>query len=269
MSTSYAKMNSQGNDFIVIDTSSNDFVENNDNITRICSRKNVGCDQLLLIDTKNPSKVICKIYNSDGSVACQCGNGLRAIMLYLNKNFHISESVINVCDVDYRAEIIDKNKISVELGCPTFPEVATKNLNKDNFLDFEFIPVFVGNLHCVVSTEHDESDRDLIIEFLNSLYEGKANVTFILNAEAFKKDPTSHLKVKVKERGAGWTKSCGSGATASAAFMIKYGTDKLDLQPPINVEQEGGVLGVSWEPGQTSLRLMGPSEIEYEGTWDD
>lgn len=84
-----------------------------------------------------------------------------------------------------------------------------------------------------------------------------------------KKDPSKGLKIKVKERGAGWTKSCGSGATASAAFMIKYGLAEIDLQPPISVEQEGGVLEVSWEPGQTSLRLSGPSEIEYDGVWGE
>ena len=120
MAINFTKMNSQGNDFIVIDVAHEIFIENQDNIKKICSMGEVGCDQLLLINTRDSSNVSCTIYNQDGSNACQCGNGLRAIMLYLNKKFQIVESTINVCDVDYRAQILDKDKISVELGSPSF-----------------------------------------------------------------------------------------------------------------------------------------------------
>ncbi len=288
MAINFTKMNSQGNDFIVIDTAQEKFLENKDNIKKICSRDDVGCDQLLLINTENPNKVTCKIYNNDGSTASQCGNGLRAIMLYLNKKFQITESTIYVCDIDYRVQIISKDKIAVELGSPIFPGLASR------IDDLEYAIVDVGNIHCVVSTQHDETKRDFLIKMFDSIcgeHFGKPNVTFILNAEAFKEDPTKHLKIKVKERGAGWTKSCGSGAAASAAFMIRYGLTGTrakeniwtKLEPPISVEQEGGILEVSWDPKQTniigkteglpklqtSLRLLGPSEIEYDGVWDE
>ena len=48
------------------------------------------------------------------------------------------------------------------------------------------------------------------------------------------------------------------------SFVIKY--KKLDASP-IVVEQEGGVLEVHWDDSG-SLKLVGPSEFEYEGTWD-
>ena len=51
MKTLYTKMNSQGNDFIVIDTSSQNFLQSQENIIAISSSENVGCDQVLLIDT--------------------------------------------------------------------------------------------------------------------------------------------------------------------------------------------------------------------------
>ena len=263
MATNFTKMNSQGNDFIVIDTAQEKFLENQDNIKKICSRDDVGCDQLLLINTENPNKVTCKIYNSDGSAACQCGNGLRAIMLYLNKKFQIAESIINVCDVDYKAHIIDGDTISVELGSPTFPVSGSDG----KISSAKYLPVFIGNLHCVVFSQIEEYERDFVVNRLLQ-YNDKANVTFVLNVPAFKLGTVKHLEVKVKERGAGWTKSCGSGAAAAAAFIIKSGLGGSNLQPPINVKQEGGVLGVSWEPGHTSLKLLGPSEIEYDGVWN-
>ena len=270
MATNFTKMNSQGNDFIVIDTAQEKFLENQDDIKKICSRDDVGCDQLLLINTENLNHITCKIFNSDGSVACQCGNGLRAIMLYLNKKFQITESTINVCNIDYKAEILghipDGNVISVELGAPTFPELDI-HLKNDDSMDFKFTQVFIGNLHCVVYTQHDEADRDHIVEVLDSRYDGKANITFILNMEDYKKDSTQCLKVKVKERGAGWTKSCGSGATAAAALIFR---DRLGVQTIVNVEQEGGTLGVQASANDfgNTLILIGPSTIDYDGVWN-
>ena len=44
-------MNSQGNDFIIIDLAQEKFAEGQDAIKKICSRDAVGCDQLLLINT--------------------------------------------------------------------------------------------------------------------------------------------------------------------------------------------------------------------------
>ena len=51
MAINFTKMNSQGNDFIVIDVAHEIFIENQDNIKKICSMGEVGCDQLLLINT--------------------------------------------------------------------------------------------------------------------------------------------------------------------------------------------------------------------------
>jgi diaminopimelate epimerase len=89
------------------------------------------------------------------------------------------------------------------------------------------------------------------------------------------------MRIKVKERGAGWTKSCGSGAIAAAALALDkyYQTESYygltpeeieesyyDIQSPIFVEQEGGVLEVHHDD-RDSLKLVGPSEFEYDGVW--
>ena len=269
MAINFTKMNSQGNDFIVIDTAQETFLENISDIKKICSRDAVGCDQLLLINTRDSKKVACKIYNTDGTHARQCGNGLRAIMLYLNNKFSISESTIEVCDKYYNAQIIDGNKISVDLGKAAF-------LGKDDPEDGNLSPwigdiVDVGNKHFVVPLLDQKlkmledgacivtSNLDLAVQALDE-FRSKYNLTFILN-EPY---DNSLLRIKVKERGAGWTKSCGSGAIAAAAYAIKY--KKLD-DSPIVVEQEGGLLEVHWDDSG-SLKLVGPSEFEYEGTWD-
>ena len=275
MAINFTKMNSQGNDFIVIDTAQETFLENISDIKKICSRDAVGCDQLLLINTRDSKKVACKIYNTDGTHARQCGNGLRAIMLYLNNKFSISESTIEVCDKYYNAQIIDGNKISVDLGKAAF--LGKDNPEDGNLNSWVGDIVDVGNKHFVIPLRDqivewpsedpgDQEDTicasanlDMAIQALDE-FRSKYNLTFILN-ETY---DNSLLRIKVKERGAGWTKSCGSGAIAAAAYAIKY--KKLD-DSPIVVEQEGGVLEVHWDDSG-SLKLVGPSEFEYEGTWD-
>lgn len=291
MSISFTKMNSQGNDFIVIDIAQETFLENQDNIKKICSRDDVGCDQLLLINTSNPGEVACTIYNSDGTSACQCGNGLRAIMLYLHKKFSITESTIKVCTKDYNAKIIDRNKISVDLGKPVF---FTEQV--DGLKQYKGEVVDVGNKHFVIwGYDKDDSyvvspiyseDLDYHSEELNEL-QSKYNLTFILDGDlkGEKSFPVlkenNFMRIKVKERGAGWTKSCGSGAIAAAALALDkyYQTESYygltpeeieesyyDIQSPIFVEQEGGVLEVHHDD-RDSLKLVGPSEFEYDGVW--
>jgi len=260
MPINYTKMNSQGNDFIVIDIATEVFEETHDNITKICSRENIGCDQLLLINTSNLENVACKIYNSDGTSACQCGNGLRAIMLYLKIKFSITKSTIKVCAKDYNAQIIGRNKISVDFGKPIFLEY-----NEDFPPGYGGSVVDVGNKHFVIvftfidlktSTIYPK-DLDHHSEKLNKL-QSKYNLTFILEGSI-----GNPVRIKVKERGAGWTKSCGSGAIAAAACCMKT----ENLGSPIIVEQDGGTLEVHFDDSE-SLKLVGPSEFEYDGVWD-
>ena len=60
-----------------------------------------------------------------------------------------------------------------------------------------------------------------ISNILNSVYDDGANISFLLNYHELTSDPTINLIIRVNERGAGWTKSCGSAASAAGAFCIQ------------------------------------------------
>ena len=269
MKTLYTKMNSQGNDFIVIDTSSQNFLQSQENIIAISSSENVGCDQVLLIDTSQPNHVNCKIYNSDGSSACQCGNGLRAIMLYLNRKFSVSKSTIVICNKSYSADIVDEQRISVNLGIPTFSEMSGEAF--DDFNNLSGLIVDVGNKHAVIQNQNldDILSLDQIHSFLAGTYvksmQNDLNFTFI--QEGTIRDNKNYLRVKVKERGAGFTKSCGSGASAAAACHLIY-NENVIKNSSVMIQQEGGVLEVNLDI-DGSIVLTGPSELEQEGVWDE
>tara|TARA_Y100000817_G_C16786938_1_gene513261 strand:- start:270 stop:1076 length:807 start_codon:yes stop_codon:yes gene_type:complete len=267
MKTTYTKMNSQGNDFVVIDTSSTDFIESQENIIKISSMNNVSCDQLLLIDTSDINEVKCRIYNNDGSVACQCGNGLRAIMLYLNHKFSINQSTISVCERAYSADIIDEYKISVNLGLPIFSTLSKEILDEFKYLKGSVVDV--GNKHIIFQSKKlnsyltlDEINRILDSDLTRKLLEDY-NFTFIQKQILDNKRVL--LEIKVRERGAGFTKSCGSGATAAAAYYIMK--NKLQERSSIFIQQDGGILEV-FSDDDKSLNLIGPSELEYHGAWD-
>ena len=92
MSIAFTKMNSQGNEFILIDLAKDKLKLSDSVIHRIIQKAENEFDQLLLIDFEDNSETIfCRIFNSDGSKASQCGNGLRAIMLYMNTNYNYSK----------------------------------------------------------------------------------------------------------------------------------------------------------------------------------
>ena len=293
MSISFTKMNSQGNNFIVIDNTNNIFDPTATNIKSLCAQKSVDCDQLLLLNIKTPKNISCRIFNNDASEALQCGNGLRAIMLYLKNSYGIDKTTISIADIDYQANIQDENNIHVNMGAPSFllddiisndERINIQLLSEKNYFEatvtkdnnqwsFSFVPVSMGNLHCIVFSKNSYDKREAISLILNDIFNSSSNISFILNSNEFKKDPSINLVLRVNERGAGWTKSCGSGAASAAAFMIKYVGTEQHNSFMVKVEQQGGILSVKWNPSleknnsHKPLYLSGPSKLEYVGEW--
>ncbi len=122
MQVPFTKMNSQGNDFVVIDNTNLLYQFDNKQIRSICSRDIIGCDQLLLLDIKDSNNVTCEIFNQDGSSAQQCGNGMRAIMLFLNRKYNFFNSKIFVNLVPYNVSFISEKEIKVSMGNVIFIE---------------------------------------------------------------------------------------------------------------------------------------------------
>ena len=86
MKLRFTKMHGLGNDFIVINNLDLKHQFTIEQIRLLADRKlGVGCDQLLLIDsaTDGESDFFYRIYNSDGSIAGQCGNGARCFIRYV------------------------------------------------------------------------------------------------------------------------------------------------------------------------------------------
>ena len=297
MQVPFTKMNSQGNDFVVIDNTDLLYQFDNKQIRSICSRDIIGCDQLLLLDIKDSNNVTCEIFNQDGSSAQQCGNGMRAIMLFLNRKYNFFNSKIFVNLVPYNVSFISEKEIKVSMGNVIFieniPGTISENISinkKDYYYQvsvksgtssfyFSYSHLSLGNSHCIVFSKDSFDNKEKISSILNSLYDSSVNISFILNIEDFIREPDSSIILRVNERGSGWTKSCGSGATATGAFISRLmslpenGSKKID---ELCISQEGGELKIqnifmtdldgNYSP---ELYLSGPSTFEYDGIWND
>jgi diaminopimelate epimerase len=71
-----------------------------------------------------------------------------------------------------------------------------------------------------------------------------------------------HIALRVWERGAGETLSCGTGACAAAASGIRLEL----LDSPVRVDTRGGTLTVSWAGGDNAVWMKGPAATVFEGT---
>jgi len=72
----------------------------------------------------------------------------------------------------------------------------------------------------------------------------------------------NHLRLRVFERGAGETLSCGTGACAAAVAGIRLGL----LDSPVQVDTRGGRLTIQWAGGDNPVLLTGPAATVFEGS---
>ena len=279
----YSKLNSHGNDFILVENDGTKPSLSIDQIKYYSKREVIGCDQFFIINTSNIENIVCDVFNQDGTKACQCGNGLRATMLYLNKKYNLKRARLVVCNQVYQAEY-DNELISVNMGSPMYVDKIDRlneskySIEKDGLvvtldeldsdLEFSFIPLSIGNDHCVVFSPESINYKERISEIINEIYNGIMNIGFIKNAADFMSDDKTILEIIVNERGAGYTDSCGSGATAAAICMFKLyelSHESRVTRSIIRVKQKGGILDIKKTYNPDEFMLIGPSSFDGEG----
>ena len=279
----YSKLNSHGNDFILVENDGTKPSLSIDQIKYYSKREVIGCDQFFIINTSNIENIVCDVFNQDGTKACQCGNGLRATMLYLNKKYNLKRARLVVCNQVYQAEY-DNELISINMGSPMYVDKIDRlneskySIEKDGLvvtldeldsdLEFSFIPLSIGNDHCVVFSPESINYKERISEIINEIYNGIMNIGFIKNAADFMSDDKTILEIIVNERGAGYTDSCGSGATAAAICMFKLyelSHESRVTRSMIRVKQKGGILDIKKTYNPDEFMLIGPSSFDGEG----
>ena len=272
----FTKMNGLGNDFVILDYSEFQKTKLSPNklAQKLCNRNfSIGADGLIIVNPDTDKADISWIfYNSDGSVAQMCGNGMRCFSRYVYDNKIIDKKEFSV---ETKAgiivpKIISENEVCVNMGIPILepnkiPCKTKANLNIPytlNNKDFLLNTVSMGNPHCVIFVEKDSKELAYkygsIIEN-DKLFPEKTNVEFV---EILSKD---EVAINVWERGCGITSACGTGACATVVAGILNGY----LNNSIKVNLPGGTLKIEWNGNSTDIKhsvfMTGRADYSFFG----
>lgn len=273
MSTlSFLKYQACGNDFILIDHRSGiptGFSLSPALASKLSHRQfGIGCDQILWLKPGTgdyAAKVA--IVNADGSEAEMCGNGMRAIGVFLGarspgkKEFKL-DTLSGVVNVDLSGAYPE-----VSLGTPKILAREEK-ISLPGGITGHFSRVDMGNPHAVFFLGHGFPENNLAFGKIASIElerVGKAIENHSLfpkrtNVEFVEVENRRKLRVRVWERGTGETLACGSGACAVVAAAGELGlTEKGEK---IEVVLPGGSVYV-----RKDALLSGPAEEVFAGEW--
>lgn len=280
----FTKMHGLGNDFICIKYDEN--IRYNLNIFSkfLCDRHyGIGADGLILLYRSKVADIRMRIFNSDGTEAEMCGNGIRCVAKFAYENELVSKESITIetnAGIKKVQYILENKKImaiKVDMGTPILnakriplyiPYGGNRMENKINKVlfkikDKEYIGscLSVGNPHTVIEVDDlKEFDVEKIGKVIENYkyFPSKTNVEFvqILNEE--------NIKIRVWERGAGETLACGTGATAAAYACFESGKTRNSVK----VDLEGGSLKIDIDDKTRNMYMTGDAVTVYEGVID-
>lgn len=265
------KMQGCGNDFVILDYS--EFEKTNlsmENLAKkLCDRHfGVGADGMIIPDTKpnGETDIAWYFYNSDGTTAQMCGNGMRCFAKYVYDKKLVNKKEFSVKTLAgiIKPQILDNEMIKVNMGTPILEESkipfkGEKKVKVQN-KEFELTPVSMGNPHCVIFTEEDTLH---CAKTYGPEMEIHPNFPEKTNTEFVKIISRNEIEMRVYERGCGITLACGTGACASVvACVLNNLTDG-----EVKVNLLGGAVSVEWQgnkenPNQ-NIFLIGPSKYSF------
>lgn len=250
----FYKYHGAGNDFIIINNFTEQFVENKQFIQHLCHRRfGIGADGLMLLNKSEKFDFEMKYFNSDGLEGTMCGNGGRCIVAFAKKNKLINNfTKFQAIDGQHEAYIFDNNIVKLKMS----DVESIKNIDKNYFLN-------TGSPHFVKFVE-DIEKVDVVkegkkIRYSKEFSPAGTNVNFAQIAE-------NHIKIRTYERGVeDETLACGTG-TVATALALALKTNSIDNQ--FTLKALGGELKVFFSKNDvkfTDIWLEGPTEFVYKG----
>jgi len=227
---------------------------------QLCHRHyGIGADGLVFL-TPGPQGPAMEIYNSDGSLATMCGNGLRCLAALARRQGLCPGDSFTVSTRSGPRPVrvlpgADPWVVQVEMGIP-------QPLDGPEFLMLgdqvhPCATLSIGNPHRVVFVEDLQAiDVERHGPVLERRHPDGLNVEFV---QVLAPD---HLAVRVWERGVGVTLACGTGACAALVAASQAGLAGRSAR----VDLPGGTLEVTWEP-EGPVRLTGPARHLFGGEW--
>ncbi len=271
----FTKMHGLGNDYVCINCF-RERVEDPPGFARtLCDRHyGIGADGLILICPSKVSDFKMEIYNSDGSVAGMCGNGIRCLGKYVydygltGKETLSIETKSGIRNMHLQIQDGKACGAMVDMGVPrlnahSIPILSEKDLVINDPIEvqeksYRMTGISMGNPHAVIFSEEingiplEETGREL--EF-HPRFPERANIEF---CHVTARD---RMEIRVWERGVGETLACGTGACAAVVASVL--NDLTDEE--VIVKLLGGELSVRWDRKVNHVFLEGPAVKVFDG----
>jgi len=274
MRTNFTKSQALGNDFIIIEDIERRFELETSVVARLCDRHfGIGADGLMIVRPSSHADFLMPFYNSDGSQAEMCGNGIRCFASYLYNHGLTSKNAIKIETKGGLREVFllfNDSKLSatkVNMGRPTFKASdIPMDVDEHEFIDdtievngdkIKATCLSVGNPHCVIFVEDVE---EAPVRELGSKIENLSVFPNRINVEFAQVIGSSEMRLRVWERGAGETLACGTGACAAVLAGVR---NKLSSRK-VRVHLPGGSLDVEWADDDL-VYMTGSSEEVFRG----
>ena len=235
----FTKMQSIGNDFMLVDDRYNniDYIKPNIVKQLSCRNTGIGFDQLLILDNNNNNDNVFSysILNADGSKAKQCINGMRAIAQYIFNKYNIQDAIIKNLSGKYSAIKSDLDEIKLTISkdiVKIMPWTLPINL-KGQKIAPSYIDI--GNMHAVICSNKIEDIN--LSRLAGNIYEETAHEC---NVSVYELVTTGKVVSRTQEIGSGETASCGSGALAIATSYFES-----SKQDQVIIAQQGGTQSIA------------------------
>ena len=281
MELKFTKMHGAGNDFIVVDGIAQDLSSITPPQWRGLAHRQfgIGADQILLVQTSEIPNVDFKytIYNQDGSLVENCGNGARCFVKFVVEKKLTDKRAVSVhlCTGQIMTlKLNEDDTVTVNMGAPRnapadLPATVNGLPTQTQGADTLYGVAFAGQTHWLSLVSMGNPHAVQIVADVNSspvLTEGAFLETHPMfpnrvNAGFMQINTRHDVHVRVFERGAGETLACGTGICACLVAGIRRG----ELDSPVLVHARGGDLTIAWQEGNTPVMMTGPAVTVFEG----
>lgn len=272
MAVTFHKMHGLRNDFVLLDLRQQYFQINAEIATQLAERHTgIGCDQLLVLRQPENDRQTAsfEVWNSDGSRAQQCGNGVRCIGLYLQMQSKTTTRhfLLGGPAGEVRIECLDGDQVRVDMGKPMFDAedvpISLPAENKWYTLEidskqYQLGAVSMGNPHALVLVDNLETTD---VAELGAAISGHSAFPEGCNAGFAEITDRNNIELRVFERGSAETLACGSGACAAMTILHRAGL----VENTVNVTQAGGFLIIEWTGGDNPVIMTGIATHVFEG----
>ena len=284
MELQFAKMHGLGNDFVVFEDLTGEIDLSPEAVAWFCDRNfGIGADGLILVRpaTTPGADFSMAYYNSDGSVAEMCGNGIRCFAKYVvdrglvpaDRNQIVVETLggpkpieitraydgkMYLATVDMGEPVLEPAEVPTDMRCGDNDDMVVSCDLDTNVGAFDVTIVSMGNPHCVLWVDDvDSADVEEIGPVIETheLFPAKTNVEFAQMSD------DGRIKLRVWERGVGETLACGTGACAAlvaASLTLRVGREAA-------VDLQGGELDIRWAENN-HVYMTGPAVEVFAGT---